>query len=84
MSWTCPIGSRRRRAISFATVKRVVGFAIVAVGVSILFLNVSADVTGGYDGSVMHQADCGSVWQAMFTGENNYGRECHLAAFPHV
>ena len=76
-----------RPVISLATVRRVIGLAIVAVGVSITFLPVSADIDiTAYDGRITYQAqaDCGSVWRAMLSSENNYGHECHRAAVPHV
>jgi hypothetical protein len=61
-------------------VTRVVGFAIVAVGVSIMFLPVSAQYG-------VFNVDCGSAWQAMFTDANGNNLEdfvCGRAAFPRI
>jgi hypothetical protein len=61
-------------------VTRVIGFAIVAAGLSIMFLPVSAQ--HGF-----FNVDCGSAWQAMFTDANGHNVEdfgCGRAAFPHV
>ena len=63
-------------------VTRVIGFAIVAAGVAIMFLPVRADRS--FYGDIVA---CGSGWQAMFTNVNNYnadGYACGHAAFPHL
>jgi hypothetical protein len=60
---------------------RVIGFAVVAAGVSIMFLPVSAD---GYS---YGEGSCGTGWQAMFTNVNEYhsgSYACGHAAFPHL
>jgi hypothetical protein len=64
-------------------VTRIVGFAIAAAGVAITFLPVSTDYRyiDVYRDVVLH-ADCGSVWQAMFTNTSN--PYCSQAAFPHL
>ena len=50
----------------------VIGFAIMAAGLSILFFNVSAwdtlpDELGGH----VH-VDCGTAWHAMFSHDHNF------------
>jgi hypothetical protein len=72
-----------RRVISIANLRRAIGFAIVAAGISITFLPVSADViTDVFDPiGVPTTVDCGSVWQAMSTGDNY---ACTSAELPHV
>jgi hypothetical protein len=66
--------------------RRVIGFVIVAIGVSITFLPVSADLSLFAEGVLVH-VSCGSAWQAMFTNPHNYneaGYGCGRAAFPYV
>ena len=72
-------------------IRRVIGFAIVAAGVSIMwFLPVSTDLNlsvGEWGSEVPNHLECGSVWQAMFSNVNNingYGYDCGHAAFPYV
>jgi hypothetical protein len=72
-----------RRVISLATVRRVIGLAIVAAGLWITFLPVSTSVTN-FDTQQSVSVVCGSVWQAMLSSENNLGHECDLAALPRV
>jgi hypothetical protein len=63
-------------------VTRLIGFAIVAAGVAILFLPVSAN-RSFYGDTVA----CGSSWHAIFRNVNNYdsyGYVCGRAAFPHL
>ena len=75
---------------------RVIGVAIVAAGVAITFLPVSASVNYGSDiqdyfgQPAVVQAECGSAWQAMFTNEfYNFASihdvyACGRGAFPHL
>ena len=67
-------------------VRRVIGFAIVAAGVSIMFLNVSRtfryfDTLG--EPQRIHLA-CGTGWHAMFSKENNPDWVCGSAAVLHL
>jgi hypothetical protein len=70
--------------------RRVVGLAIVAAGVSITFLPMSADrnlSVEEWGSEVPHHLECGSAWQAMFSNVNNingYGYACGRAAFPYL
>jgi len=50
-----------------AIVRRIIGFAIVAAGVLITFLPVSAHAY--FDGR--YHGECGSVWHATFANWNN-------------
>jgi hypothetical protein len=61
-------------------VRRVIGFALVAAGIWITFLNVSAHY---YDGT---NVACGSVWRAMFSRDYNTSEDyiCGRAAFSHL
>jgi hypothetical protein len=61
-------------------VRRVIGFAIVAAGVWIMFVDVSAHFNDGIE------VACGSVWRAMFSGDYNTSEDyvCGSAAFPHL
>jgi hypothetical protein len=68
-----------RRVISVANGRRVIGFAIVAVGVWITFLPVSADI-GPFD----YHVACGSVWHAMLSHRLAPEHDCVLTALPHV
>jgi hypothetical protein len=61
--------------------RQVIGFTIVATGVSIMFLPVSTWMTSG-DGRV--HVDCGSALQAMFNGWANMEYECGSAALPYL
>jgi hypothetical protein len=77
--WSVPIAAPKPPV---RRVTRVVGFAIVAAGVSIMFLPVSAN-RSFYGDTVA----CGSGWQATFTNATNYnsdGYACGHAAFPHL
>jgi hypothetical protein len=58
-------------------VRLVIGFAIVAVGVSILFLPVSADINDE-SGRFGYRTDCGSALPAMFSELD----QCGSAALP--
>jgi hypothetical protein len=75
------------RVIVVAIARRLIGFALVAAGVSITFLNVSADING-YNvstGRFENHAACGSVWRAMLSNsENNPEPECDVAALPQL
>ena len=59
-------------------VRRVIGFAMVAAGVSIMFLPVRAERVAGYP------LACGTGWHAMFSKENNPDWVCGTAAVPHL
>ena len=61
-------------------VRRVIGFAIVAAGVSITFLRVSHEP----DQALPEHIACGTSWQAMFSARWNGDYECGHAAFPHL
>jgi hypothetical protein len=62
-------------------VRRVIGFAIVAAGVSILFLIVTS-ASGIFS---PHPVDCGSAWQAMFSKDSNWtGYACGRASIPYL
>jgi hypothetical protein len=59
--------------------RRVIGLAIVAGGVSILFLIVTS-ASGMFSSDPV---DCGPAWQAMFSRDNNWTDDaCGRAAFP--
>jgi hypothetical protein len=66
-------------------VRLVVGFAIVAAAVSIMFLHVSADINE-YDesGRFGYRVACGSALQAMFDSGGNANYQCGSAAFPYL
>lgn len=59
--------------------RRVIGFAIVAAGVSIMFLHISTESHGFH-------LNCGTAWHAMFSKDNNdvYAYACSDAAFPRL
>jgi hypothetical protein len=72
-------------------VRRVIGFAVVAAAVSIMFLPVSAHVNSYEEFAqqiqqISYHADCGSAWHAMFSGDYNTSEDhvCGRAAFPHL
>jgi hypothetical protein len=62
---------------------RVIGLALVAAGIGITFLNVSTSRMN-FDTQQRFHVDCGSVWQAMFSNDNNLDLDCASAAVPHV
>ena len=61
-------------------VRRVIGFAIVAAGVSITFLPVSHEP----DQALPEHIACGTSWQAVFSARWNFEYECGEAALPHL
>jgi uncharacterized membrane protein len=69
-----------RRVVSLANVRRVIGFAIVAAGVLIMFFPVSHEP----DQAIPWHIDCGTSWQALFTARWNSDYECGTAAVPHL
>ena len=61
----------------------VVGFAMVAAGVSILFLNVSAWDT--FESGEKFHVDCGTAWHAMFSHDHNFPNSaCATPAYPRI
>jgi hypothetical protein len=58
-------------------VRLVVGFAVAAGGVLIIFLHVSAEAFG-------NRVACGSALQAMFSWQGNEDYQCGSAGFPYL
>jgi hypothetical protein len=60
------------KGAGYRRVTLVIGFAIVAAGVSILFLDVGAWDTYSFEPGGKFHVDCGTAWHAMFSKDHNF------------